>query len=524
MARAEAVIENVKEVEVTVGQGYLTEIDRLFTTGNDPFDIAEDQINKMVGLSSSFKRKNTREMNKSFTGADDAKSKQKEYATNIGYYKFGVVTPPYNIDYLCKLYEISPVHKAAVDAKVSNVVGLGFNWAESNKMVDILQNLEGSDEKLSKARRKLERAKTELTDWLDSTNAEDTFQETLKKVWTDYESTGNGYLEIGRTTSGKIGYIGHIPSATMRVRSDRDGFVQIVGKEIEFFRHFGDLETGNPITADPRPNEVIHFKKYSPVNTYYGIPDIIGAKNAVAGAEFAARFNLDYFEYKAVPRYVITVKGATLSPTAEARLVEFFQTGLKGKNHRSLYVPLPAGDNVEFKMEPVESKVLDSSFQGYGRDCRDEILMVNRVPLTKVGIPENANLAIARDADKTFKETVVRPEQANLEKKINRIFSEMTDALVMKFNELTLTDEIDQAKIDQIYLQTQVDLPNEVRQRRGLPARKGGDKPFELKPQDAAEKSSQIMDSRARDKERNANATDSVGNARNPKGEGRTVD
>lgn len=525
MARAEAVLDEsgkAREIEVTLGASAKMDIEKLLDAA-DPFDIKDEDINKMVGLSANFKRKNSREMSKAYTGVDDAKTKQHEYATNIGYYKFGVVTPPYNLDYLCKLYEISPVHKAAVDAKVANVVGLGYNWVESNKMEETLQSLEGQEEKLVKARKKLERAKADLTEWLDNTNADDTFQETLKKVWTDYESTGNGYLEIGRTTGGNIGYIGHIPSATMRVRNDRDGFVQIVGKEIAFFKHFGATDVKNPITDDPRPNEIIHFKKYSPVNTYYGVPDIISAKNAVAGAEFAARFNLDYFEFKAVPRYVITVKGATLSPAAEGRLIEFFQTGLKGKNHRSLYVPLPAGDNVEFKMEAVESKILDSSFQGYGRDCRDEILMVNRVPISKVSLAEGVNLAAARDADKTFKETVARPEQANLEKKINRVFLEVTDVLKMKFNELTLTDELEQAKIDQIYLQTQVDLPNEVRQRRGMPGRKGGDKPFELKPQDASGKAADLMDSRQRDQQRNANATDSVGEARNPKGEGRTV-
>jgi capsid portal protein len=91
-------------------------------------------------------------------------------------------------------------------------------------------------------------------------------------------------------------------------------------------------ETANPIAGGQiRPNEIIHLKKYTPMNNYYGIPDIIAAQNAMAGNEFAGKYNLDYFENKAVPRYIITVKGAKLSPESERKLLEFFQVGLKGK-------------------------------------------------------------------------------------------------------------------------------------------------------------------------------------------------
>ena len=149
--------------------------------------------------------------------------------------------------------------------------------------------------------------------------------------------------------------------------------------------------------------------------------------------------------------------------------------------------------------------------------------MVHRTPISKISLPDGVNLAAARDADKTFKETVCRPEQKTLEKKINKVIAEKTDALIFKLNELTLTDELEQAKIDQIYATIQVDMPNEIRQRRGLPGREGGDKPLELKPQQASEQASNATSSRARDKQRNANPVDSVGAGRNAKGEGRAT-
>ena len=263
------------------------------------------------------------------------------------------------------------------------------------------------------------------------------------------------------------------------------------------------------------------------MNNYYGIPDIVAAANAMTGNEFAAKYNLDYFENKAVPRYIITVKGAKLSPESERKLLEFFQVGLKGKNHRSLYVPLPADSpdqKVEFKMEPVEADSQDSSFNTYRKMNRDEILLAHRTPISKIGTPEGINLAAARDADKTFKEQVCQPAQDILEKKLNKLIEEATDALKIKFNELTLTDEDTQSRIDERYLRMQVIRPNEVRIRKGMVPLDSGDDVVVLKPQQQAEIRAQAGNTRERSQNRNAISPDISGEARNPKGDGRQVE
>jgi capsid portal protein len=263
------------------------------------------------------------------------------------------------------------------------------------------------------------------------------------------------------------------------------------------------------------------------MSNYYGLPDIVAAQVALAGNELSGRYNLDYFENKAVPRYIITVKGAKLSPESERKLLEFFQVGLKGKNHRSLYIPLP-GDTpdskTEFKMEPVEANPQESSFNVYRKSNRDEILLAHRVPINKIGTPEGVNLAVARDADKTFKEQVCRPAQMILEKKINKIFEEKTDALSIKFNELTLTDEDTQSKIDERYLRMQVITPNEVRIRKGMIPLEGGDDMVDLKGQAASEQLAQAGNTRQRSQNRQATAPDKSGEGRNAKGDGRQVD
>jgi hypothetical protein len=136
-------------------------------------------------------------------------------------------------------------------------------------------------------------------------------------------------------------------------------------------------------------------------------------------------------------------------------------------------------------------------------------------------MPEGVSLANARDADKTFKEQVCRPLQDFVEDKVNQIIKEFTDVFVLRFNELTLTDEDTQSRIDERYLRTQVLMPNDVRSRKGLPPRPGGDGPLVLNAQAQAEQKTQASGNRKRDQQRQANAPDQTGEARNPKGEGR---
>jgi PBSX family phage portal protein len=493
----------------------------------DPFNVDGDDLKKINGLGSTFRRKMGRDIQKRFIGQEGTGTQQNLLAQAVtGYAMFDLIEPPYNLEYLSKIYEVSPYNYSAINAKVSNIVGLGYSFIETSKTNDALDTI--TDEKqLERARKKINRIKQDLEEWLESVNEEETFTETLIKAYVDLEATGNGYIEIGRTVAGNIGYIGHIPAKTMRVRRLRDGFIQLLYGKAVYFRNFGDTETENPIAGqEDRPNEVIHLKKYTPTNNYYGIPDIIAAQNAMAGNEFAGKYNLDYFENKAVPRYIITVKGAKLSTESERKLLEFFQVGLKGKNHRSLYIPLPPDSpdsKVEFKMEPVEAGVQEGSFNTYRLSNRDEILLAHRVPINKVGTPAGVNLAVARDADKTFREQVCGPAQNNLAKKLNKIIEEKTDALLLKFNELTLTDEDTQSKIDERYLRMQVITPNEVRIRKGMIPIEGGDQVVDLKADAAAEQSAQAGKTRARDSERSAASPDKSGEGRNAKGDGRQV-
>lgn len=506
----------------------------------DPFNQGWDEIKNLNGLDLNFKRRTARNISKAEmsdaymdsasavdSGINGAKSKKLNPGTvyRNAYGIFDIITPPYDVYQLASYYDTSFANHAAIDAKVENTVGLGYDFVLSDKTTMLLEDGKKDAEAVSRARKRIEKLKIQVRDWLESLNSDESFTETLEKVFTDVHATGNGYIEIGRTISGDIGYVGHIPTTTVRVRRLHDGFVQMISNKVVYFRNFG-ATNANPITDDPRPNEIIHIKEYSPLNTFYGVPDVIAAMPSLLGDQLASQYNIDYFSNKAVPRYIVTLKGAQLSAEAEDKLFRFLQTGLKGQNHRTLYIPLPGdSDNnkVEFKMDPIENGIQEGSFQQYRKQNRDDILVAHQVPLSKLGGSDASNIAAALSQDRTFKEQVARPAQRNLEKILNKIIREKTDVIELKFNELTLTDENTQAQILERYVRNQIMVPNEARAMINLPEINGGDKPFQPSSRQAADAKANQEKTRARDAERTNAQSDGTAttDGRAPKGDGR---
>jgi PBSX family phage portal protein len=515
----------------------------------DPFNKNWDDLKNYAGIEKNFKRRTERLIKAQYDysvpnnivttnegylnaasaisqGTDNTGSKQINPGSvyRNGYGLFDVITPPYNMYELANYYDTSFANHAAIDAKVANIVGLGYHFSVTDRTQLMLESRDESSA-VEKARKRIERMKIELRDWLETLNDDDSFTKTMEKVLTDFESTGNGFLEIGRKVNGEIGYVGHIPATTVRVRRLRDGYLQIIGNKVVYFRNFG-AKNPNPVTGDPRPNEIIHYKQYSPLNTFYGIPDILSAISSLIGDQLAAQYNIDYFQNKAVPRYIITLKGAKLSADAEDKMFRFLQTGLKSQSHRTLYIPLPGdsdGNKVDFKMEPIENGIQDGSFKEYRKQNRDDILIAHQVPISKLG-GTDSGIAAALSQDRTFKEQVARPSQRYLEKIVAKIIKEKTDILELKFNELTLTDEIAQSQILERYVRNKIMVPNEARELLDLPQRSDGDKPMEMNARQATDARANTQQNRSRDRDRTNNQSDGEAtvNGRNPQGEGRS--
>jgi len=371
-----------------------------------------------------------------------------------------VVEPPYDLEALSRLYETNATHKACVDAKTANIVGLGYRFVPSG----------GQLGKASAANRAL------LERLWENCNPEMTFTEIMRAVWTDVESTGNGYIEITRNSRGEIDGFYHVPATTIRVRADHEGFVQIREGRRRHFRKVGGPAVTDPETGEVQ-NEMLQFRKYTPLSSYYGVPDIVAALGAAAGDRAAREYNIDFFEHNAVPRMAIVVEGGRLSDNLMRQIKDYMENELKGKGHKTLLMEVPNTETrVRFEKLSMTG-IEDAAFLGYRRANRDEILMVHRVPPSKITIVENANLANSRDQDKTFREQVVRPEQRRIEYKFNTLIREQLGIgdWEFRFREMDLGEEREQAEIAKIYREIGAWTVDEIRSKLGLAPRRDGE-------------------------------------------------
>ncbi len=376
-----------------------------------------------------------------------------------------VVEPPYDLDALAALYETNATHKACVDAKVVNTVGLGYRLVPAA----------GQDQKANPDNSAL------LEHLFAHCNPEMTFTEVMRTSWTDVECLGNGYIEVTRTSLGQIDGFYHVPATTVRVKPDGSGFVQLRNGHKRHFRPLGAPAALNPNTEGPQ-NEIIDFKKYTPQSGFYGIPDIVAALTAAAGDKAAREYNIDFFEHNAVPRMAIIVEGGQLSDDLLRQIQQYMETEIKGQGHKTLVLDVP-GSEVNVRIEPLTVGVADdAAFLNYRRANRDEILMVHRVPPSKITVVENANLANSQDQDKTFREQVVRPEQRRIEYRINRMIREQMGIgdWEFRFREADLGEEREQAEIARIYSDIGAWTIDEIRSSQGL-------QPLEQSPPSGAE-------------------------------------
>ena len=145
-------------------------------TKQDPFNHSWDVIKDLQGLDANFKRRTTRVLKgeatpaymessrAESTGRDGAKSKEINSGTVFrnAYGLFDVITPPWNLYELASFYDTSFANHAAIDAKVENIVGLGYEFKVAKRT---MLKLEASEPKTAEnARRRIQRAKIELSE------------------------------------------------------------------------------------------------------------------------------------------------------------------------------------------------------------------------------------------------------------------------------------------------------------------------------------------------------------------------
>lgn len=395
-------------------------------------------------------------------GGTGGESKQLDLA-KFNYDQYGCARPNADPEVLASLYGRNVAHKACVDAKTTNCVGLGWR----------LEPKEGEEDTAELA--------AVLTDWLEALarRGNCTLDDLLVAARKDEEAVGWGAIEVTRDGQTHIDGLYHVHAFTLRRRAKKDGWVQLANGEYVVFRDYGRKvdETKDP-TLFEGTNEILVVGEAAPDSPFYPTPDHVPALGDIAGDEAAQSYQNQFFTNNAVPRLAILVKGGKLTDEAKQYVLDFLKSGIRGEAHKTLLLETEAGEGVEITLEPLTiGQTEDASFTTYRKECRNNVIMAHRVSPTKVTIVEDANLANSRDQDKTFKEQVLRPDQNRWEKRLQWLLEDEFGAglpVIFRFEEMDLADELQEAQTRSYYHPAMTN--NEVRQDIGmLPAGEDAD-------------------------------------------------
>lgn len=211
-----------------------------------------------------------------------------------------------------------------------------------------------------------------LLRWMDTVNSfGQSFLEVITRVMLDFETTGNGYLEVVRGRGGKVMELYHCPAVlvTHRPRSAATRFYYRNQGETIPFAQFKPGERDN--------NSLLWIGNYTQADLYYGLPDWRGAMHDIELNYYAVQYNQNFFINSGVPDIAIIVEGGSFDEDTEEQVVTFFQSNFKGyaNAHRTLILPINDKEiKVRFEKLTADLKDRDGSFDKLRQACRDNIL------------------------------------------------------------------------------------------------------------------------------------------------------
>ncbi len=243
---------------------------------------------------------------------------------------------------------------------------------------------------------------------LDRVNPRMSFPELMEATLVALELTGNAYWALERDASGQIAEIWPMRPDRVKIVPGRN-YIQ------------GFIYEANARSVAFKPDEVVHFRYFSPADDFYGLSPLRAAADAIICDLYAIAYNQAFFRRGARPEGVITSQ-VQLSEEELKRLREQFEQTYAGveKAHRVLIL----GSDLKWQSLGVAPK--DAEFLQQRKLSREEICAVFGVPPAVVGIYEYANYANAQLQRKLFWSDTILP-------KLQRIAGTINDQLASHF-------------------------------------------------------------------------------------------
>lgn len=320
-----------------------------------------------------------------------------------------------------------------------------------------------------------------------------TWQETQNALAEDLVSLANAYIEVVRADEAdpkKITGLHHIPAKDVYIVIEDENYNRhyaVRGAEINSSRGSGDRKfacfgdktdfmerakkgfsaltqsdiVGSQSFDDPkRTSEIIHIRRPSSLDRWYGVPHWLSAVAAIELVQMLMQYNFDFFLNRGVPEIAAFFLGEQIAKEDWEKIKGAFeaQVGLRN-SHKSIAANLPVNPEA-FKIQ-IEKLALDSKDESIFSDMRENlalgIVSAWRVPPLLAGIQIPGKLGATNElpnALMAFQALVIGPQQRLIQQTLGATLGDKdlgVDGLEMKdFEYRKITEEIDVGQMDTV--------------------------------------------------------------------------
>ncbi len=227
----------------------------------------------------------------------------------------GIKIHPFNMQECLKFISANPTHAACITAKVSATTGMGF--------ADGLKKTTEADGMTTK---RLEESKV---DKVLNPLCFGSWRSTLKAMTGDHWQTSICYLEVIRDANNKIAGLNHLPSFSVFLVVESNGFnyhYEVCADftssyETKYMANFGDKErfmsSNNGLGgADAtKISEIIAIREPSSMSRWYGWLDWFSAVPQIELAQMNTQMKFDFYNNRGCPDLLVVISGSLLKPS-----------------------------------------------------------------------------------------------------------------------------------------------------------------------------------------------------------------
>lgn len=290
-----------------------------------------------------------------------------------------------------------------------------------------------------------------------------TFSELLINTQSFLELEGNAfwYVPTGSVTK-KPAEIWPLDPSRMIVIRDNNTFVG---------GYIYKNEKGEQIPFSIK--EIIHFKRFNPLNRYRGMGTVAAAALAIDTDTYASTWNRNFFFNSAMPSATLETD-KVMTQEQLNRVKAEWDSRYKGTENAHKLAILMGG----LKFNPVQVSQKDMEFLEQRKFSRDEIMAIFRVPKTAILITEGVNRANAEAVDYVFSKRVIKPRIQFIVDRLNEfylpLFNEDTTKARFDFKDPTPENTELAIKVYEAGVNKWLTI-NDIREEEGKEPVDGGD-------------------------------------------------